>query len=268
MKKDKPTYNYISNYLIKVQSKGRYTISFEELRNEFDVSKKALLQNIFRLKSKNQVAQVRKKFYVIIPPQYSDKGMVPPTIFIDDMMKHLNKDYYVGLLSAAALHGASHQQPMEFQVVTQKPALRKIKNQKLLIVFFTKGAWNKDQITEKKTEAGYLNVSTPELTAFDLVYYNKNIGGLNRIIPILEDLSEEIKPSLLTKIACSQKSPTIQRLGYLLDVIKNTSLSNSLFKAIEKTKMKKVPLSLVHKDRTGNVNERWKLIINTELDFR
>ncbi|MFO8147328.1 MAG: type IV toxin-antitoxin system AbiEi family antitoxin [Gillisia sp.] len=261
------TYNYISDYLTKVQSEGRYTISLEELRGKFNVSEKALLQNIFRLKSKKQLAQVRKEFYVIIPPQYLNRGMIPPTLFIDDMMKHLDKEYYVGLLSAAALHGASHQQPMEFQVITKKPALRKIKTQKLLISFFTKKYWDKEQITEKKSEAGYFNVSTPEMTAFDLVYYNKKVGGLNRIIPILEDLSEEIKPSLLTKTARSQNSSTIQRVGYLLDAMGYETLSNSLFKEIEKKNVKEIPLSLSHNNRDGDVDKRWKLIINTELDF-
>lgn len=267
MKKNKTTYNYIADYLIEVQSKGRYTISLEELRTKFDVSEKALLQSIFRLKSKKQLAQVRKEFYVIIPPQYSNRGMIPSTLFIDDMMKQLNKEYYVCLLSAAALHGAGHQQPMEFHVITKKPALRKIKNQKLSIVFFTKSHWNTNQISERKTETGYLNVSTPELTAFDLVFYNKKIGGLNRIIPILEDLSEEIKPSLLARTAKSQKTSIIQRLGYLIDEIGNKNLSNALLKAIGKKKVKEILLSLAHKNTSGDINERWKVIINTELDF-
>ncbi len=267
MNKDRPTYNYISDYLVKVQSKGRFAITLEELKSQFDVSEKALLQNIYRLKSKNQIAQVRKGFYVIIPPQYSNRNMIPPTLFIDDMMKFLIRDYYVGLLSAAALHGASHQQPMEFHVIAKKPALRKIKNRKLTISFFTKENWDKDQVVEKKTEAGYINVSTPELTAFDLVHYNKKIGGLNRIIPILEELSEEIKPSLIVRMAKKQKAPATQRLGYLLNEMGNKSLSNSLFKAIENKKLKEIPLSLAHINRIGNVDKQWKVIINTELDF-
>lgn len=126
---------------------------------------------------------------------------------------------------------------------------------------------DRKQITEKKSEAGYFNVSTPEMTAFDLVYYHKNIGGLNRIIPILEDLAEEIKPSLLTKTAKSQKLTAIQRLGYLFDGLENNSLSNSLFKIIEKKKVKEIPLSLSHENRDGDIDKRWKLIMNTKLDF-
>jgi len=267
MKTTKISHNYISDYLIEVRSKGRFAITLEELRSKFDVSEKALLQNIYRLKTKNQIAQIRREFYVIIPPQYSNSGMLPPSLFIDDMMKFLDKDYYVGLFSAAALHGASHQQPMEFHVITKKPALRNIKNQKLVLNFFTKGDWDKDQIIEKKTEAGYINVSTPELTAFDLVQYNKKIGGLNRILPILEDLTEEMKPSFMARTAKTQKTTTIQRLGYLLDEIGKGTMSNSLYTTIEKKKLKEIPLSLAHSNRIGDIDEQWKIIINTELDI-
>lgn len=259
------TYNYISDYLKKVQSKGRYTITLAELKNEFDVSEKALLQNIFRLKSKQQLAQVRKGFYVIIPPQYSHRAMIPPSLFIDDMMKFINKNYYIGLFSAAALHGAGHQQPMEFQVITKKPALRKIKNEKLNLTFFTKSNWQDEHIADKKTEAGYINVSTPELTAFDLVFYHKNIGGLNRIVPVLEDLTEEIKSSTLVSIAKTQKTSTIQRLGYLLDILENENLALHLNAIIKKKKAKNIPLSILHKDYQGEINEKWKVIVNTEI---
>lgn len=274
------TYNYIDDYLAEIQAKGRYSLTLGELKNQFSVSEKAILQNIYRLKRKNQLAQVRKEFYVVVPPQYSNRGMVPPTLFIADMMDFLNRNYYVGLFSAAALHGAGHQQPMGFQVMTQKPPLRNIKNQKLNISFYTKTTWEQDQIIEKKTETGYLKISSPELTAFDLVQHNKKIGGLNRIIPILEDLTDSIKPSILSKNAKTQKTPNIQRLGYLLDELGKETLSNSLLKLLGEN-TKEIPLSLAHKrlpayrtggpdgqeTRTGKTNKKWNIIINTELDI-
>jgi predicted transcriptional regulator of viral defense system len=241
-------------------------VTLNELRSKFAISKKAILQKIFRLKNKNQLAQVRKEFYVIIPPQYSNRGMIPPTLFINDMMDFLNREYYVGLFSAAALHGAGHQQPMEFQILTQKPALRIINNQKVAIVFFTKNEWEQNQINKKKTEAGHLNVSSPELTAFDLIQYHKRIGGLNRILPILEELAEIIKPSFLLKTARTQKKPNIQRLGFLLDKLGCETLSGSLIGFMDQSS-KELPLSLAHKKRTGRINDKWKIIENTLLDF-
>lgn len=48
-------------------------------------------------------------------------GCIPTTWFVDVMMRHFNQPYYVGLLNAAAFHGAAHQQPMVFQVMTTQP---------------------------------------------------------------------------------------------------------------------------------------------------
>jgi len=260
-------YNYIDNYLTEIQSLGRYSVTLDELKNKFNISEKAILQNLYRLKCKNQLAQVRKEFYVIIPPQYTNRGMVPPTLFISDMMDFLNRDYYVGLLSAAALHGAGHQQPMEFQVMTKKPPLRKIKNQKLNLNFFTKGDWKEELIIKIKTETGFINVSTPELTAFDLVNYNKKIGGVNRIIPILEDLTESMKPQELERISKNQKIPSIQRLGFLIDQMGNEILSSSLYSSIKNRILHKIPLSLAHNCKSGLVNQKWKVIVNTDIDI-
>ena len=64
---------------------------------------------------------------MIITPEYAQSGMLPATLFIDDLMKSLNRKYYIGLHSAAALYGAAHQQPMEFFVITENPPLRNIK---------------------------------------------------------------------------------------------------------------------------------------------
>jgi len=257
----------ISDYLFQIQSQGRYSLTLDELRQNTDYSDKSLLQNLHRLKSKNQIAQIRKEFYVIIPPQYSHQGTLPSTLFLDDMMKCLKRDYYFGLYSAAALHGAGHQQPMESQIMIHKPALRAIKNKKQAITFFTKSNWKSEWVDQKKTEVGYVNVSSPELTAIDLVHHHKKIGGLNRIIPILEDLVESMKVSRLTSIANDSALPTIQRLGYMLEQLGEQKLSDALAKTINKNKTNTAPLSLSHKNKKGKLDDKWNLQLNAELDI-
>ena len=44
-------------------------------------------------------------------------GVLPGELFIDPMMRALGRNYYVSLLTAAAMHGASHQAPQAFQVM-------------------------------------------------------------------------------------------------------------------------------------------------------
>jgi predicted transcriptional regulator of viral defense system len=257
----------MENFLNEIQSRGRYAVTLEELKSNFDSSEKAILQNIFRLKGKNRLAQVRKEFYVIIPPQYSNRGMIPYTLFIGDLMEFLKRDYYVGLLSASALHGAGHQQPMQFHVITKKPPLRNISNNKLDINFFVKSKWREEDIHQVKTETGYIKVSSPALTAFDLIHYNKKIGGLNRVITILEDLAEDIKVSDLNKTAQRQNIPDIQRLGFLLEAMGNEQLANTLYKRVEGKPLRVIPISLAHKKREGEPDSKWNIILNIELDF-
>jgi predicted transcriptional regulator of viral defense system len=113
----------LDEFLNETRSRGRHSFGLEELKQGLQVSDKAVNQALYRAKARKKIAQVRKGFYAIISPEYAKQGMVPPTLFIDDLMKMLNRRYYVGLISAAALHGAAHQQPMEY-FVTEDQFLR------------------------------------------------------------------------------------------------------------------------------------------------
>ena len=267
MKPVDTTYNYIQTYLRQVGATGRFTVTLDELKHQFPVSDKALLQNLYRLKTKNHIAQVRQGFYAIVPPEYSHTGMLPPTLIIDDMMTHLNRKYYVALFSAAAFHGAGHQQPMTLQVVTQKPALRNIETPKIAIDFFVKATWLSDQLVQMKTDAGYILVASPELTAFDLVTYSPKIGGVNRCLTILRELVEAMTPAKLVRVANNQKLPAIQRLGFLLDSLGHDKFAESLYQFLVTSRPRVVPLSVTHKNRDGSINKRWQIITNIEVDL-
>ena len=261
---NKITYNYLYKYLIEVRAQGRYSFTIEELKSQFNLSPNALNQILYRLKQKKEIALIRQGFYVIIPPEYSKQGIIPPYLYIDDLMKSLDKSYYVGLLSAAALHGAAHQQPTGYTVITQSPAPRSIG--KLNIIFFSKHEFLQDGIVNRKTPAGYINVSSPELTALDFLDYIHKFG-INRITTILQELSEEMKPSLLLKIAKQYpNTAAIQRLGYILDtVISSEKLSDALWKVLNERNFFPIPLS-TQKDKKGETDNRWKIIKNMEIE--
>lgn len=223
--------NYLNRYLTSVRSQGRYIFTLDELREQFDLSDIAINQSLGRLKAKKEIAQIRKGFYAIVPPEYSNQGMIPPYLFLDDLMKSLSKRYYLALLSAAALHGAAHEQPMEYFVMTESPAPRDVRNQKLKINFLNKSDWTKNGIVPQKTDSGYMNVSSPELTALDLFSFTEKFG-VNRVVSVLQELTESIKPVALAK-AAKQFAPTtsIQRLGYVLErVLQEEKLSDAMWR--------------------------------------
>ena len=123
---------------------------------------------------------------------------------------------------------------MEFFIITEKPALKKINTRKLKINFYIKKDWLDDDIVKKKTDAGNIRVSPSELTALDLMYYTNSIG-INYTVTILKELVAEIKTAELTKTAKRyQQVAAIQRLGYLLEKeIGDKKLANALSKALK-----------------------------------
>jgi predicted transcriptional regulator of viral defense system len=179
-------------------------------------------------------------------------------------MKSLGKPYYVGLLSAAALHGAAHQQPMGYTVITQSPAPRSI--DKLKIVFFSRQNFLQDGIIQKKTPVGYIHVSSPELTALDFFDYIHKFG-INRIATILQELAETMKPAPLLKIARQYpNTAAIQRLGYILErEVSTEKLSGSLRKVLNERTCFPIPLS-PQKGKKGETNSKWKIIKNMEIE--
>lgn len=260
------THNYLDRYLDKIRSFGKYSFTLEELQNEFDITYLALKQNLYRLKRKNEIAQVRQRFYVIIPPEYAKQGILPYHLFIDNLMKSLNKPYYVALLSASALHGAAHQQPMEYYVIAQTPAPRSINSKKLKISFLSKNSWDADDITQKTTDAGYINVSSPELTALDLLAYaDKN--GLNRVTTVLHELVQTFKVTSLSRtIKKYPNTPVLQRMGYIIDkVLKEEKIAEVLLKNLKERTFSPVLLS-TKESKNGLLDETWKVIINMEIE--
>jgi predicted transcriptional regulator of viral defense system len=237
----KLSHNYLDKYLTEVRAQGGYAFTLEELKNEFALSYPALKQSLYWLKLKKEVAQIRQCFYVIIPPEYSKRGLLPPYLFIDDLIKSLDQPYYVGLLLVAALYGAVHQQPMGYTVIVQSPAPRSISKQKIL--FFSRQDFLQDGIIQKETPVGFINVSSPELTALEFPDYIHRFG-INRITAVLQELAEAMKPAPLLKIARQYPNmAAIQRLGYILEnEVSAEKLSDSLWKALNERNCFPVPL--------------------------
>ena len=259
--------NKWNSFFLDLRERGRCTFTFDDVRKHFNnLSEQSISQELYRYSVKKQIVKIRKGFYGILTPETAIGGMLPPDLFVDALMKSLHKPYYVALLSAAALHGAAHQQPMEYFVVAQTPAPRSIRNKRLKITFISKKTWEQSAVEQKKTRAGYLNVSSPELTAFDLLE-NIHIFGINRITTVLEELYEEMTPSRLSKTAkLIDNKANIQRLGYILDtVINDEKLANSLYEILNKTSFSPVPLS-PQKGKKGQIDNKWKIIVNMQIE--
>lgn len=260
----KDIHTRLENYIESQQSKGKYSFTIAGLKSQFQ-SPAALTKSIQRLKIKGKIAQVRQGFFVIVPPEYYATGILPTSSYIDSLMKFLKRDYYVALLSAAALQGSSHQQPQAFFVVTKKPYLRDIKNKKTVIHFTIKKNWNKKDIVQIKTNTGFIKASSPELTALDLMLYCDSIGGLNRVATLLDELIEAIDGTKLTDTAkYFGEIATVQRLGFMLDnILHHTEKTELLQQWLKNKKTYPVFLNPRNKKRkTFHADSKWKVIKN------
>lgn len=261
-------YGYLEDFINELRSNGRYAFSLQEVRNQFEQSDEAIKKALQRLKKKKEIALIRNEFYVVITPEYRSKSTLPPSLFVSELMKFLRKDYYVGLLNAASYYGAAHQQPQSFSVITMKPSVRNINNDSLKINFYTKKEWSKDDIIQKKVDTGYINVSSPELTALDLVYYFDQAGGLNRVATVLEELCESIDTNKMLDLS-KRYSPitAVQRLGFLLEQILNRQDLSDPIKEYLKTVNYFPVLLRPQKEKpemiTGN---DWKVVQNLEIE--
>jgi predicted transcriptional regulator of viral defense system len=261
-------YGYLEDFITELRSNGRYAFSLKEVRIKFEQSDEAIKKALQRLKKKQEIALVRNEFYVIVTPEYRSKGIPPSSFFVSDLMKFLEKDYYVGLLNAAAYYGAAHQQPQSFSIITIKPSLRDIQKDNLKINFYIKKEWAKEDIVQKKVDTGFINVSSPELTALDLVNYFDQSGGLNRVATVLEELSETMNASKLLETA-KRYSPitAVQRLGYLLeDILDKKDLSDPIKRHLKTVNHFPVLLR-PRKERSDMITGNdWKVVPNVEIE--
>jgi predicted transcriptional regulator of viral defense system len=107
-------------YLERLLGQGRHTFTRVEAERALGSSGLATYHSLRRLQKTGWLVMPRRGFYLIVDPEYRALGALPPAAWIDDLMAFHETPYYVGLLSAASLYGAAHQQPMEFQVVAGK----------------------------------------------------------------------------------------------------------------------------------------------------
>lgn len=265
-------YNRLENWVNQCLSIGKFSFSLNEIKDAFPNDTSITMKfGLNRLVQKEKVVSVFKGYYVIIPPQYSSKGILPPTMFIDGLMKFLKRKYYVALLNAAALHGASHQQPQEYFIITSYPVLRATVKKGIKINYISTRQIPPDTLTEKKkTETGYINVSNPLLTAIDLISYEKKVGGLNRASTVINELLETVKRNDVNEELINYASvSSLQRFGFMLDEILNKKeIADKIFALCKKAGIKfyLIPLKASGKKNKEVLNEKWKLMINTEIE--
>ncbi len=254
-----------SGFIDDLLGQGRYTFTREEATKCLKCTPEAAYYALYRLVKAKRLAMPRSGFYVIVDPQHRSVGILPPEWFVHDLMRDIGNPYYVGLLSAAQLHGAAHHRPQVFQVVIPKIAIRPIETGNVSIRFYGKGPFDKSEFAEVKTPTGKMLAATPETTAWDLVRYPRGTGGLDNIITVLSELALELDATrLLAAVKKHGELIVAQRLGYILERLGQRKLAKDLAGWVKNAPLRLLdPSSSVGKAKE---NERWRLLINAKLE--
>ena len=258
----------ISDWIHSREIRGRATFSIADVKDAFaERPSKSINTELSRQVSRGRVQSVYRGFYVIVPVQYQLKGVIPPAYYLNDLMDYVGKPYYLGLLSAAAMHGASHQRAMKTQVMTVVPRIKESGKNSLL-------DWNYRQeipeafVVEKNAEIGTLRYSGPELTAVDLVQFASHVGGYQRVATVLAELMDSVDMEKMGELLRFTTVATIQRLGYLLEcVLSRQDQADALFQVLkEQGTWNSILLSNVQNRRDGAPANRWHVNGNIDIE--
>jgi len=239
---------------------GRKTFSFKELAifkgNNVNAAKQYIKYSV----SKRIIKNLSEGFYAINSPSEKDSGIIPPDDFIDRLMHYKGINYYTGLLSASALYGAAHNRPLIYQVITEKQVHTP---KKILggINFHRKKYFPENCIVKQKGNYGYINYSSPALTAYDIIKYEKECGTISNIIPVISAMLSQIKISGIKILLKNDLEVAyIQRLGFIFEKLEATEIIKPLIELSRKATAY-IPLSRLG-NKSGKKNKKWKITEN------
>jgi predicted transcriptional regulator of viral defense system len=254
-----------ATYITDLSARGIHHFTTEQAAEALGVSLVACRAALRRLRKNGNIVTPYRGFQVIVPPEHRSTGCLPAAEFVPQLMDHLSEPYYAGLLTAGAYHGAAHQRPMVFQAVTgsNRPG---IDCGKVRVRFIARRNVDEIPVIRRNTARGYLSVSSPEATAFDLVGYYKHCGHLDNVATVLAELAEKLDAQTLAEIAPLSPLPWAQRLGYLLDLVGQRERADPMSEYVGKMAREYKLLRLDGPERSGERKTRWKLIVNEAVE--
>lgn len=256
----------LETWIDGLQASGRYSFLRADALSGSGLSPEAVSKALQRLVKRGRLFKVKDYFYVIVPLEYRSAGAPPPSWFIRDLMAAMRLPYYVGLLSAAALHGASHHQPQEYQVLTDR-YVRPLGAGRTRIRFFASKYMADAATMDMKTSTGSMRVSTPETTVVDLVRFAKAAGHLDHVATVIAELSPSLDPKrLIAAVRLVEDVPNAQRLGYILDQVRQRRLSDPIHTWLEHLEPHMLPLRSGRPAARAKESRRWHLLINKPIE--
>ena len=277
----------IRKWIQLLEEKGIYSFSMQELKEVFaHLKEKTILNTLGTLKKQGKLLPLWNGIYSIV--RFVDIGNAidnkaireegKPYFYIETLMQHLKREYYVALLSAVEVHLSPKEalQANEITVITSLPPLRdSFRGQGKIRYFVKKDIKNLREIGVKRKTLPFsikertLRVASLELTAVDLLLYEKEIGGIQKAVEVIQRIKNHLSwQELPTEVILSTPVSIFQRLGYVLSFIKEEELAERLKERVLSTG-KKFRRTLLKTDVPEKGGEPfcpiWKIVVNISL---
>lgn len=246
-------------------SRGYSSATTSEVSHVLGVSPDLVRVRLHPYVKRGEWVSPARGLWVPVPPQYRLWGAPEGIEIVDDTMRHLGVDYYVGWLTAASIHGSAHHAPQVFQAaVTRYVANRRVGRTDFQ--FYTRRAVKSLPTVPRNTTSGTARVSTPEVTILDLAADLTLAGGLDNAATTIVGLVEPgIDMRSLATLSEQFPAAAARRVGWILDAIGNHAGLRPLLDVVAKR----------HEDtsfldptgpRAGAVDMRWSLNLNATVD--
>lgn len=250
-------------------SHGSHWITTDEIADALAIPVKQVPPVVARLRRAGRLFSPTRGGYVPIPAEYRSWRAVPASHFIDPMMRHLDHEYYVGYLSAAEVHGAVHQLPQVFQVITTS-RLNDRTFGRVRVEFTTSAKAGQRPTIAVNTPTGTMKVSIPETTVLDLVANPFHGGGLSNIATVIGEFLGDglLDISRLASLAQDYPAAVPQRTGWMLErVAEEIGIKIDLVPLanVARARLKPTPLAAAGR-HAGPFNDRWNILVNTDVE--
>jgi predicted transcriptional regulator of viral defense system len=256
-----PAPRELSDYFL---SHGRYAFTAEEAAEVLGSTRTTAVDALVRLQQRNKVFSASKGLYVAVPPEYRSWGVLPGEWIIDALMRHLHRPYYIALLSAARLHGASHQAPQVFQAMTTKAPIRDRDLGRVRLRFYASKHVDEDKIEQVAVPTGYANVSAKETTVVDLITYHRASGGYGNVATVIREIGE-LEGAELARVASRRGRAAVRRTGWFVEHFGEVDELEALRQAARLDVGEPALLDPAGPKR-GRTDPRWRVRMNAQVE--
>ena len=248
-----------------VLAHGRGSLTTAQIAELLGVAEDQVRQRLHAPARRGEWVQPTRGLWVPVPPEYRTWGAPPGIEIVDMIMRHRGIGYYVGWLSAAAIHGAAHQAPQVFQVAVDRQ-IRDRTVGRTRFVFAQREVAGIPTIAHP-TRDGSAQVSTVAATMLDVADDMLRAAGIDNAATVIVELSEHqsFDATDLARLAPLFPAAAGRRVGWMLSQFTERDDLEPLQVAVRDLVSSPSRLD-PYSNVGGPVDSDWMLSVNREVE--